>query len=143
MKVMSVPDSRCIRVVDPDDHVNIGFHEVLLYDMGEEELPFVALSELDCLRKDWPKPLFIFMSRYQHDLRRMRRECMNDSAAHSRVTVPIVVNTYRHIWASTLPCFILSWHSYGDVWLRGSQCRKERLKIVWIIYDGLMKSRRL
>ena len=37
VKVMSVPDSRCIRVVTPDDHVNIGFHEILLHDMGEEE----------------------------------------------------------------------------------------------------------
>ena len=27
VKVMSVPDSRCVRVVTPDDHVNIGFHE--------------------------------------------------------------------------------------------------------------------
>ena len=75
VKVMSVPDSRCIRVVAPDDHVNIGFHEVLLHDMGEEDLPFVALSELHCLRQGWPQPLFVFMSRYQHDLERMRREC--------------------------------------------------------------------
>ena len=29
------------------DHVNIGFHEILLHDVGEEELPFVATSELD------------------------------------------------------------------------------------------------
>ena len=29
VKVMSVPDSRCVRVVSPDDHVNIGFHEIL------------------------------------------------------------------------------------------------------------------
>ena len=36
VKVMSVPDSRCIWVVTPDDHVNIGFHEILLHDMGEE-----------------------------------------------------------------------------------------------------------
>ena len=72
---LSVLDSRCIRVVAPDDHVNIGFHEVLLHDMEEEDLPFVALSELDCLRRGWPKPLFVFMSRYQHDLERMRREC--------------------------------------------------------------------
>ena len=50
VKVMSVPDSRCIRVVTPDDHVNIGFHEILLHDMGEEELPFVATSELNYLR---------------------------------------------------------------------------------------------
>ena len=52
VKVMSVPDSRCIRVVTPDDHVNIGFHEVLLHDMEDEDLPFVALSELNCLRLD-------------------------------------------------------------------------------------------
>ena len=51
VKVMSVPDSRCIRVVTPDDHVNIGFHEILLHDMGEEELPFVATSELNYLRR--------------------------------------------------------------------------------------------
>ena len=75
VKVMSVPNSRCIRVVAQDDHVNIGFHEVLLHDMEEENLPFVALSELHCLRLSWPKPLFVFMSRYQHDLERMRREC--------------------------------------------------------------------
>ena len=68
MKVKSVPNSRCIRVVAPDDNVNIGFHEVLLHDMEEENLPFVALSELDCLRQGWPTPLFVFMSRYQYDL---------------------------------------------------------------------------
>ena len=70
---MSVPDS--IRVVTPDDHVNIGFHEVLLHDMEEEDLAFVALSELGCLRLVWPKTLFMFMSRYQHDLEGMRKEC--------------------------------------------------------------------
>ena len=47
---------------------------MLLHDMGEEDLSFVALSELDCLRQGWPPPLFVFMSRYQHDLERMRRE---------------------------------------------------------------------
>ena len=75
VKVMSVPDSQCIRVVASHDHVNIGFHEVLLHDMGEENLSFVALSELDCLRQGWAQPLFVFMSRYQHDLERLRREC--------------------------------------------------------------------
>ena len=35
VKVMSVPDSRCIRVVTPDDHMNIGFHEILLHDKGD------------------------------------------------------------------------------------------------------------
>ena len=72
VKVMSVPDSRCIRVVNPDDHVNIGFHEILLHDMGEEELPFVATSELD---RVWPRDLFVFMSRYQQDLECLWKEC--------------------------------------------------------------------
>ena len=52
VKVLSVPEGRCIRIVAPDDHVNIGF-----------------------LRQSCPQPLFVFMSRYQHDLERMRREC--------------------------------------------------------------------
>ena len=64
VKVMSVPDSRCIRVVTPDDHMNCGFHEILLHDMGEEELPFVATNELDYLRRIWPQ-----------DLEHMRKEC--------------------------------------------------------------------
>ena len=42
--------------------------------MGEEELPFVATSELDYLRRIWPLALFVFMSRYQQDLERMRKE---------------------------------------------------------------------
>ena len=57
----------------PDDHVSNGFHEILIHDMEDEELPFVALSELSCLRLDWPGVLFTFMARYQFDL--MWREC--------------------------------------------------------------------
>ena len=38
--------------VTPDYHINIGFHEVLLHDMEDEDLPLVALSELNCLRLD-------------------------------------------------------------------------------------------
>ena len=34
-KVMSVPDSRCIRVMTLDDHVSIGFHEILIYDLAD------------------------------------------------------------------------------------------------------------
>ena len=75
VKVMSVPDSRCVRVVTPDDYVYIGFHEIPIYDLEDEELPFVTLSELGCLRLDWPKTLFTFMSRYQFDLDQMRKEC--------------------------------------------------------------------
>ena len=72
--IVKVPDSRCIRVVTPDDHVNIGFHEVILHDMEDEDLPFVALSKLNCLRLEWPKTLFV-LSRYQCDLERMRKYC--------------------------------------------------------------------
>ena len=61
VNVMSVPDSHCIRVVTPD--------------LADEELPFVAVSNLGCLRLDWPKTLSTFMSRYQFDLDQMRREC--------------------------------------------------------------------
>ena len=75
VKVMSVRDSQCIRVVTPDDHVACGFHEILLHDMGEEELPFVATSELDYLCRIWAQALFAFMTRYQQDLERKRREC--------------------------------------------------------------------
>ena len=50
-----------------------GFHEILLHDMGEEELPFVATSELDYLRRIWPRALFAFMTRYQQDLERKRK----------------------------------------------------------------------
>ena len=70
VKVMSVSDSRCIRVVTPDDHVNIG---ILLHVLGEEELPFLATGELNYLRRVWPRALFAFMSRYQQDLERMRK----------------------------------------------------------------------
>ena len=62
VKVMSVRNSRCIRVVTPDDHVTCGYHEILLHDMGEEELPFMSLSELDYLRRIWPRAEFAFMT---------------------------------------------------------------------------------
>ena len=74
LKVMSVPDSRCVRVVTPDGHVNIEFHEILIHNLEEEELPFVAMSNLGCLHLDWPKTLFTFISRYQFDLDQMRKD---------------------------------------------------------------------
>ena len=74
-KVMSVPDSRCVRAVTPDDHVSIGFHEILIHDLADEEWPLVTMSALGFLRLDWPKKLFLFMSRYQFDLDQRRKEC--------------------------------------------------------------------
>ena len=73
VKVMSVPDSRCVRVVIPDDHVSLGFHEILIHNLEDEELPFVAVSELSCLHLDWPRTLLTFMSQYQFDLDQMRK----------------------------------------------------------------------
>ena len=53
-KVMTIPDSNCVRIVTPDEHVPMGFHEILIYDMGQEDWPKVPLSEIGCLQLDWP-----------------------------------------------------------------------------------------
>ena len=132
----SVPDSRCIRVVTPDDHVNIGFHEILLHDMEEEELPFVATSELDYLRRVWPKTLFVFMSRYQQDLERLRKECKERFG-----TVRIVESISSGIWASTLPSTTWNSRSCGVVRLCGARCGREPLRTVLITCGGLIMSR--
>ena len=57
-KVMSIPDSNSVRVITPDEHVPTGFHEILIEDMGLKEWPKVALSEIGCLRLDWPQEFF-------------------------------------------------------------------------------------
>ena len=36
-KVMTIPNSNSVRIVTPDKHVSTGFHEILEYDMGQEE----------------------------------------------------------------------------------------------------------
>ena len=126
VKVMSVPDNRCVRVVTPDDHVNIGFHEVLIHDLEEEELPFVALSELGCLRLDWPKTLFTFMSR-------CARTAGSVLVPHSRGLVRLVVNIYSRIWANILPCITWSSRSCGDARSRGVRFGRAQLRIVSII----------
>ena len=38
-KVMTIPNSKCVRIVTPDEHVSTGFHEILVHDMGQEEWP--------------------------------------------------------------------------------------------------------
>ena len=45
-KVMTIPNSNCVRIVTPDEHVSTGFHEILVYDMGQEEWPQVPLSDI-------------------------------------------------------------------------------------------------
>ena len=74
-KVMTIPNINCVRIVTPDEHVNTGFHEILVYDMGQEEWPQVPLSDIGCLRLDWPKDLFTFVGRYQLELEQMRKAC--------------------------------------------------------------------
>ena len=55
-KVMTIPNSNCVRIVTPDEHVSTRFHEILVYDMGQKEWPQVPLSEIGCLRLDWLSP---------------------------------------------------------------------------------------
>ena len=52
-----------------------GFHEILVEDMGVREWPKVTLSEIGCLRLDWPQEFFTFVGRYQLELEQMRKEC--------------------------------------------------------------------
>ena len=73
-KVMTIPNSNCVRIVTPDEHVSIGFHEILVHDMGQEEWPQVTLSDIGCLRLDWPRDLFAFVGRYHLELEQMRKE---------------------------------------------------------------------
>ena len=101
-KVMTVPNSNCVRIVTPDEHVGTGFHEILVYDMGQEEWPQVPLSEIGCLRLDWPKDLFAFVGRYQLELEQMRKACRDRFGPAASGTCPtcdkfIQVNLGKHV----------------------------------------------
>ena len=48
-KVITIPNSRCDRIVTPDEHVSTGFHEILVNDMGQQDWPQVHLSDIGCL----------------------------------------------------------------------------------------------
>ena len=98
---MTVPNSNCVRIVTPDEHVGTGFQEILVYDMGQEEWPQVPLSEIGCLRLDWPKDLFAFMGRYQLELEQMRKACRDRFGPAASGTCPtcdkfIQVNLGKH-----------------------------------------------
>ena len=76
VKVMSIPDNRCIRVLIPDENVGRrGFHDVLLHDMAEADSPYVATSDLMALHLDWPAVVLSGMIRHQLELEQMRHEC--------------------------------------------------------------------
>ena len=101
-KVMTVPNSNCVRIVTPDEHVNTGFHEILIYDMGQKEWPQVPLSEIGCLRLDWLKDLFSFIGRYQLELEQMRKACRDRFGPAAAGTCPtcdkyIQVNLGEHV----------------------------------------------
>ena len=96
-KVMTIPNSNCVRIVTPDEHVSTGFHEILVYDMGQ-----VPLSEIGCLRLDWPKDLFAFVGRYQLELEQMRKACRDRFGPATSGTCPtcekyIQVNLGKHV----------------------------------------------
>ena len=76
VKVMSIQDNRCIRVLIPDENVGHGgFHDVLLHDMADADSPYVAVSDLVALRLDWPAVILSGMIRQQLELEQMRHEC--------------------------------------------------------------------
>ena len=69
IRVMSIPDNRCVWVIIPDENVGRdGFHEVLTHDMAGADAPYVALAELASLHLDWPAAVLSSMGRYQLDL---------------------------------------------------------------------------
>ena len=108
IKVMSTPDNCCIRVVIPDDHLGTdGFHEILIHDMEEEDPPIVALSNLRCLRLDWPRAIFSFMdvTKWTSNICTMHAGNVSDlpnlACEHS------VASIFSKIWADMLP--VITW----------------------------------
>ena len=101
-KVMTVPNSHCVRVVTPDEHVITSFHEILIHDMEMKEWPPVTLGDIGCLRLDWLKDLFTFVGRYQCELEQMRKTCRERFGPTASGTCPtcekhIQVNLGKHV----------------------------------------------
>ena len=108
--------------------MNIGFHEILIQDLEEEE--FVAMGELGCLRLDWPKTLLRFMSRYPFDLDQMRKDYRERFGSTQSALVHTVVNIYSRIWVNILFCITWNSHSCGAVQSHGVRFGRARLMIV-------------
>ena len=129
-KVMTIPNSKCVRIVTPDEHVSTGFHEILIHDMGQEEWPQVTLSDIGCLRLDWLKDLFAFVGRYQLELEQMRKACRDRFGPASSGACPtcdkyIKVSLGKHValyhldlaqlWRCPVPwCPV--WKHHTTVW---------------------------
>ena len=76
VKVMLRRDNRCVRVLMPDENVvHKGFHDVLLHDMADADVPYVAVSDLSALHQDWPAVVILGMTRHQLELEQMRHDC--------------------------------------------------------------------
>ena len=113
VKVMSVPDSRCVRVIVPDGHLANRFHEILIHDMEDEEPPFVGFSELGCLRLDWPKAIFALLHDISFNWIRCARNAGSGLALQSPEFVRHVASTSSRIWVNISPYTTWSWHSCG------------------------------
>ena len=101
-KVMTIPNTKCVRIVTPDEHVSTGFHEILIHDMGQEEWPQVTLSDIGCLRLDWPRYLFAFVGRYQLELEQMSKVCRDHFGPAASGPCPtcdkyIKINLGKHV----------------------------------------------
>ena len=143
VKVMSVPDSRCVGVVIPDDHVSLAFHEILIHNLEDEELPFVAVSELSCLRLDWPKTLFTNMSRYQFDLDHLREECWERYGSTQSGACLLVVNIFSRIWAEMLHYTTWSWRcpaKWCTIWKGTAQDCVDNMRRAHDISEGPLAS---
>ena len=115
-----------------DEHVPTGFHEILICDMGQEEWPRVPISEIGCLRLDWPKELFSFVGRYQLELEQMRKECRDQYSNVTSGTCPTCEKFIQVNWGNTSHCITWIWHSYGDALLAGARFGRGLLRTVWI-----------
>ena len=113
VKVMSVPDSRCVRVIVSDDHLTNRFHEILIHDMEDEEPPFVAFNELGCLRLDWPKAFLRLWPDISLNWIRCARNAGSGLAPHSPEFVRPVASTSSRIWVNISHYTTWSWHSCG------------------------------
>ena len=70
--------------------------------MGQEEWPQVTLSDIGCLRLDWPRDLFVFVGRYQLELEQMRKVCRDRFGLAASGPCPtcdkyIKVNLGKHV----------------------------------------------
>ena len=135
-KVMTIPNSNCVRIVTPDEQVNTGFHEILVYDMGQEEWPQVPLCDIGCLRLDWPKDLFAFVGHYQSELEQMRKACRDRFGPAAPVTCPTCEKYIQVNLGNTWLCIISIWRSYGAARSPGVRFGKGQHKTVWTTCAG-------